>query len=104
MAKKSQTVTPASPTDAVSSSAQSVATSASNAAAQQADLVRRLLSAYMTNTPSFLKLIDAYLLCVMLTGIIQFVYVILAGTYPYNSFLAGFGASVGSFVLAGTFD
>ena len=37
----------------------------------------------------------------MLTGIIQFVYVILAGTFPYNSFLAGFIASVGTFVLAG---
>ncbi|KAI8998152.1 defender against death protein 1 [Gaertneriomyces semiglobifer] len=72
----------------------------SGAVGQQADLVRRLFAAYTTTTPQSLKLIDAYLVFLMLTGVIQFVYVILAGTYPYNSFLAGFGASVGSFVLA----
>ncbi|KAJ3186920.1 hypothetical protein HDU85_006956 [Gaertneriomyces sp. JEL0708] len=75
-------------------------TGSSGAVGQQADLVRRLFSAYTTTTPQSLKLIDAYLVFLMLTGVIQFVYVILAGTYPYNSFLAGFGASVGSFVLA----
>ncbi|TPX72156.1 dolichyl-diphosphooligosaccharide---protein glycotransferase [Spizellomyces sp. 'palustris'] len=101
MAKSSPAqASPASPAGAVSASAQSVAASASNAAAQQAFLVRRLVSSYKKNTPQSLKLIDMYLVFVMLTGIIQFVYVLLAGTYPYNSFLAGFGASVGSFVLA----
>ncbi|KAI8822215.1 oligosaccharyl transferase epsilon subunit [Fimicolochytrium jonesii] len=74
--------------------------SATSAAAQQAFLIKRLLTSYRANTPQKLKLIDAYLLFVMLTGIVQFVYVLLAGTFPYNSFLAGFGASVGSFVLA----
>ncbi|KAI8921914.1 dolichyl-diphosphooligosaccharide---protein glycotransferase [Powellomyces hirtus] len=94
---KTQASSPAAP---ASTSAHAVAASATNAAAQQAFLVKRLLSSYNTNTSQSLKLIDAYLLFVMLTGIIQFVYVILAGTFPYNSFLAGFGASVGSFVLA----
>ncbi|KAI8587817.1 Dolichyl-diphosphooligosaccharide-protein glycosyltransferase subunit dad1 [Geranomyces variabilis] len=88
--------TQASSAAAVQQSAQKV----SKAAATQAFLVKRLLNSYTANTPQSIKLIDAYLLFVMLTGIIQFVYVILAGTYPYNSFLAGFGASVGSFVLA----
>ncbi|KAJ3017442.1 Dolichyl-diphosphooligosaccharide-protein glycosyltransferase subunit dad1 [Thoreauomyces humboldtii] len=77
-----------------------VANTASSAAAEQAYLVKRLLSSYRTNTPQSLKLIDSYLFFVMLTGIIQFVYVVLVGTFPYNSFLSGFGASVGSFVLA----
>ncbi|KAJ1555627.1 Dolichyl-diphosphooligosaccharide-protein glycosyltransferase subunit dad1, partial [Cladochytrium tenue] len=67
---------------------------------QQTKLVGRLLAAYLETTPQTLKLIDAYLVCVMLTGIIQFLYVILAGTFPYNSFLSGFIASVGAFVLA----
>ncbi|KAI9362437.1 DAD family-domain-containing protein [Zopfochytrium polystomum] len=67
--------------------------------AQQSQLVQRLLAAYFETTPQTLKLIDAYLVCVMLTGIIQFVYVVVAGTFPFNSFLSGFIASVGAFVL-----
>ncbi|OAJ35857.1 hypothetical protein BDEG_20090 [Batrachochytrium dendrobatidis JEL423] len=55
---------------------------------------------YFSSTPQSIVLIDVYLAFVMLTGIIQFLYVVLAGTYPYNSFLAGFICSVGSFVLA----
>ncbi|RKO86630.1 DAD/Ost2 [Blyttiomyces helicus] len=78
----------------------SATTSATGAVAAQADLVQKLLTSYAKDTPQSLKLIDAYLVFIMLTGILQFVYVFIAGTYPYNSFLAGFIASVGSFVLA----
>ncbi|CDS10025.1 hypothetical protein LRAMOSA02702 [Lichtheimia ramosa] len=45
-------------------------------------------------------MIDCYLAYIMLTGIFQFVYMVLAGTFPYNAFLAGFISTVGSFVLA----
>ena len=69
--------------------------------AEQSLLIQRLLAAYQDTTPQSLKLIDAYLVAVMLSGILQFVYVILAGTFPFNSFLSGFIASVGAFVLAG---
>ncbi|PVD20760.1 hypothetical protein C0Q70_18921, partial [Pomacea canaliculata] len=54
---------------------------------------------YMQSTPKKLKIVDAYLLYVLLTGIVQFVYCCLVGTFPFNSFLAGFISSVGSFVL-----
>ncbi|KAH6575903.1 hypothetical protein BASA50_004127 [Batrachochytrium salamandrivorans] len=63
-------------------------------------LVSTLKESYLTTTPQSIKLIDAYLLFVMITGIVQFLYVIAAGTFPYNAFLSGFIASVGSFVLA----
>jgi oligosaccharyltransferase complex subunit epsilon len=56
---------------------------------------------YKENTQQRLKVIDAWLLFVLLTGIIQVVYLFLVGTYPYNAFLSSFAASVGSFVLAG---
>merc|ERR1712157_521203 len=46
-----------------------------------------------------LKIIDSFLLYVMLTGIIQFVYCCLVGTFPFNSFLSGFISCVGTFVL-----
>ncbi|KAJ3163811.1 Dolichyl-diphosphooligosaccharide-protein glycosyltransferase subunit dad1 [Irineochytrium annulatum] len=67
---------------------------------QQSGLVQKVLSSYQETTPRLLKLIDAYLAFVMMTGVAQFAYVVVAGTYPYNSFLSGFIASVGAFVLA----
>jgi oligosaccharyltransferase complex subunit epsilon len=38
---------------------------------------------------------------ILLTGIFQFVYVCIAGTFPNNAFLAGFISTVAGFVLAG---
>ena len=56
---------------------------------------------YHQTTPKKLKIVDAYLFYIMLTGIIQFVYCCLVGTFPFNSFLSGFISCVGSFVLGG---
>ncbi|KZT12614.1 defender against death DAD protein [Laetiporus sulphureus 93-53] len=58
-----------------------------------------LLNAYIDTTPSRLKLIDALLLFLMLTGIIQFAYCVIVTNFPFNAFLAGFGSCVGQFVL-----
>ncbi|KAG0365305.1 DAD/Ost2 [Gamsiella multidivaricata] len=59
-----------------------------------------LVSSYFKETPKALKLIDGYMVYVLLTGIIQFVYVCIAGTFPNNAFLAGFISTVAAFVLA----
>ncbi|KAI8070684.1 DAD/Ost2 [Gongronella butleri] len=61
---------------------------------------QKFLTTYKKDTPLSLKLIDVYLVYIMATGIAQFIYMLLAGTFPYNSFLAGFISTVGSFVLA----
>ncbi|KAL1917032.1 uncharacterized protein VTP21DRAFT_5230 [Calcarisporiella thermophila] len=61
--------------------------------------VSKLFSSYSRETPTSLKLIDVYLVFILLTGIFQFVYMLAVGTFPYNSFLAGFISTVGSFVL-----
>ena len=66
---------------------------------QVAGILRKLNDEYQTSTPRKLKLIDAYLVYVMLTGIVQFVYCLLVGTFPFNSFLSGFISTVGSFIL-----
>lgn len=66
-------------------------------------ILRKLNDEYQTTTPRKLKLIDAYLVYVLLTGIVQFAYCLLVGTYPFNSFLSGFISTVGCFVLAGKF-
>uniref|UniRef100_A0A6G1SIH9 Dolichyl-diphosphooligosaccharide--protein glycosyltransferase subunit DAD1 n=1 Tax=Aceria tosichella TaxID=561515 RepID=A0A6G1SIH9_9ACAR len=44
--------------------------------------------------------INVYLATVFATGVIQFIYILLVGTFPFNSFLAGFLSCVTSFVLA----
>lgn len=64
-------------------------------------VVSKFYSEYTNKTPKKLKIIDAYLLYILLTGIVQFVYCLLVGTFPFNSFLSGFISTVSSFVLAG---
>lgn len=69
-----------------------------------ASVLRRLLDEYTSRTPQKLKLVDAYLAYIMVTGIIQFIYCLLVGTFPFNSFLSGFISCVGSFILAGKYS
>lgn len=69
--------------------------------AQVGTVISKFYSEYNTKTSKKLKIIDAYLLYILLTGIVQFVYCCLVGTFPFNSFLSGFISSVSCFVLAG---
>ncbi|XP_030034329.1 dolichyl-diphosphooligosaccharide--protein glycosyltransferase subunit DAD1 [Manduca sexta] len=62
-------------------------------------VIPKLYQEYTSKTPKKLKIIDAYLLYVFLTAVIQFVYCCLVGTFPFNSFLSGFISTVSSFVL-----
>merc|ERR1739848_314798 len=62
-------------------------------------VVSKLISEYNEKTITKLKIIDGFLLYVLLTGVIQFVYCCLVGTFPFNSFLSGFIACVATFVL-----
>ncbi|KAL5961026.1 Dolichyl-diphosphooligosaccharide--protein glycosyltransferase subunit DAD1 [Taenia solium] len=55
---------------------------------------------YKQTTPLRLRLIDIYLFYVFITGVIQFLYCCLVGTFPFNAFLAGFISTVASFILA----
>lgn len=65
------------------------------------DALRKLYTDYQRTTPKKLKIVDAYMLYILLTGVFQFVYCVLVGTFPFNAFLAGFISTVASFVLAG---
>jgi len=53
----------------------------------------------MDNTAQRVMLIDAFLVFLVVLGIIQFVYAVVGGGYPFNAFLSGFSATVGQFVL-----
>lgn len=64
-------------------------------------VLKKFYDEYYTSTPKRLKIIDSYLFYILLTGVIQFVYCAMVGTFPFNSFLSGFISCVGSFVIAG---
>ena len=69
--------------------------------AEIGSVVGKLFEDYKITTPKKLKLVDAYLFCILLTGITQFGYCCLVGTFPFNAFLSGFISTVASFVLTG---
>ncbi|TGZ84339.1 defender against death DAD protein [Ascodesmis nigricans] len=54
---------------------------------------------YIEDTPQRTKLLDAFLGFLVVVGVLQFVYCVIAGNYPFNAFLSGFSATVGQFVL-----
>lgn len=66
--------------------------------------LHKLYFDYVKKTPKKLKLIDAYMFYILITGIFQFIYCVLVGTFPFNAFLAGFCSTVASFVLAGLYS
>ncbi|KAG8952787.1 oligosaccharyltransferase complex subunit epsilon [Tulasnella sp. 424] len=61
--------------------------------------IQGLWKSYLDDTPTKLKTIDAFLVFIMLSGIIQFVYCVAVTNFPFNAFLAGFASTVGQFVL-----
>ncbi|XP_060519815.1 dolichyl-diphosphooligosaccharide--protein glycosyltransferase subunit DAD1 [Cylas formicarius] len=65
-----------------------------------AAVATKFFNEYNTKTSKKLKVIDAYLFYILVTGVIQFFYCLLVGTFPFNSFLSGFISTVGCFVLA----
>ncbi|KXL41380.1 hypothetical protein M433DRAFT_42056, partial [Acidomyces richmondensis BFW] len=54
---------------------------------------------YVEHTPQRVKLLDAFMAFLIVVGVLQFIYCMLAGNYPFNAFLSGFSATVGQFVL-----
>nr|AOT82156.1 defender against cell death 1 [Botryococcus braunii] len=50
-------------------------------------------------TPVHLKVLDCFLVYGVVTAAIQFLYMMLVGSFPFNSFLSGVFSSVGFFVL-----
>ncbi|KAI4524882.1 defender against death DAD protein [Schizophyllum commune Loenen D] len=77
----------------------SAATTSTPSAAPQKDALQALWKAYNEQTPDRLKFVDSFLVFLILSGVIQFVYCILVTNFPFNAFLAGFGSTVGQFVL-----
>ncbi|BFZ62168.1 oligosaccharyltransferase complex subunit epsilon [Saitoella coloradoensis] len=64
-----------------------------------AAVYKTLWHSYTTKTPQKLKILDAFMAFLVVVGVLQFVYCVLVGNYPFNAFLAGFASTVGQFVL-----
>ncbi len=56
--------------------------------------LQSLWNAYLDTTPSRLKFVDAFLVFLILSGVIQFVYCILVTSFPFNAFLAGYETDI----------
>ncbi|CAN0263797.1 unnamed protein product [Pylaiella littoralis] len=67
------------------------------------DVAKLLKSNYRETTPKRLRMLDMFLVFVFATGVLQFMYCMLVGSFPFNSFLAGFSSTVGAFVLTVSF-
>ena len=67
----------------------SASTEKTSAASSGQSLLLSLWNAYYETTSTRLKTIDAFLVFLMLSGIIQFLYCILVTNFPFNAFLAG---------------
>eukprot|EP00298_Acanthocystis_sp_HF-20_P022547 c30535_g1_i1.p1 GENE.c30535_g1_i1~~c30535_g1_i1.p1 ORF type:complete len:111 (+),score=36.57 c30535_g1_i1:50-382(+) len=62
-------------------------------------ILGEFVQTYQKQTQQKVKLIDAFATFQLLTALVQMFYMLLVGTFPFNSFLSGFGASFISFCL-----
>jgi len=53
------------------------------------------------NSNKKLLIVDALIAYCVATGLIQFLFVVFVGTFPFNSFLSGLLCHIGLFSLAG---
>jgi oligosaccharyltransferase complex subunit epsilon len=88
---------------AVSSPTPAPPPSTNNSSAAASSLaVQTLWGSYLDTTPARLKFIDAFLVFLILSGVIQFVYCVLVTNFPFNAFLAGWVIVVTWFPLLST--
>lgn len=60
---------------------------------------RLLKKNYCSQTPKKIMILDVFLVFLFYLAIAQTVYVLLAGTFPFNSYLSAVAASVGTFTM-----
>ncbi|KAI9698442.1 MAG: oligosaccharyltransferase complex subunit epsilon [Candelina mexicana] len=93
------TTTPSTLSSSRPSKSSSSSTTSTSSSSSPQDILRGAWQTYLNRTPQRVKLIDVFLSFLIVVGVLQFVYCVLAGNYPFNAFLSGFSATVGQFVL-----
>ncbi|ODQ56861.1 hypothetical protein WICANDRAFT_86285 [Wickerhamomyces anomalus NRRL Y-366-8] len=61
--------------------------------------IEKSIHSYFETLTPRLKLIDIFLAFLVIVALVQFAFVILVGSFPFNAFLGGFISTVGQFVL-----
>lgn len=64
-------------------------------------IVGDFVAKYQKTTEPKIKIVDTFLAYVLGVGLLVFAYCFIFGTFPFNSFLAGFLSTVGVFVTTG---
>ncbi|OJD32841.1 dad family protein [Diplodia corticola] len=54
---------------------------------------------YVNKTDQRTKILDTFMVFLVVVGALQFLYCVVGGNFPFNAFLSGFSATVGQFVL-----
>lgn len=67
-------------------------------------LSKSLVNEYKKSATTQTQIVDLFLVFILVTGVLQFLYCVLVGSFPFNSFLSGFLSCVGMFALTGTFS
>eukprot|EP01068_Selenidium_serpulae_P006652 Selendium_serpulae@DN4466_c0_g1_i1.p2 len=60
---------------------------------------RLLKRNYSAQTPKKIMILDAFLVFLLYIAATQTVYMLLAGTFPFNSYLSAVAASIGTFTM-----
>lgn len=97
--KKAAAAAAASSTSSTSTSSTAAPTSVGGNINEVISAIKLTYKDYSSTLTPRLKLIDLFLVFLVLLGVLQFVYVILIGNFPFNAFLGGFISCVGQFVL-----
>lgn len=84
---------------AASTPARSSTSSKQPNASTAQEIVQGVWDKYVQKTPQRVKLLDCFMAFLVAVGVLQFVYCVIAGNFPFNAFLSGFSATVGQFVL-----
>ena len=70
--------------------ASSSSSSKTAAPAPATNPISLLWQSYGKHTPDRLKFIDCFLVFILLSGVMQFLYLVLVTDFPFNAFLAGY--------------
>lgn len=84
---------------AASTPARSSTSSKQLKASTAQEIVQGVWDKYVQKTPQRVKLLDCFMAFLVAVGVLQFMYCVIAGNFPFNAFLSGFSATVGQFVL-----
>merc|ERR1712222_109451 len=67
------------------------------------DIARTFETQYASKTPKLIKIVDCFILYAVTVAALQYTYLCLFGSFPYNAFLGGLFCSLGFAVLTISF-